>query len=215
MENRDYVKHHCDHYEGHRYEQMNNRKYGDREVDLAWNDTRLVAGKDPLTMGHNNSGRSVGGGTVHFTGVFYRFHASDFKVRTLDGVGEDWPITYQDLEPYYTKIEHDIKVSGPKKFPWGEFHGPYPYPEREPISANAQVFRRGCEALGIASTVAPLAILSAPFDGRPPCTNRGFCNQGCLPNAKYSALIHHTAAMTYMPNLMKRFGFTKVLPSWQ
>lgn len=45
--------------------------------------------------------------------------------------------------------------------------------------------------LVIKSTVAPLAILSAPFDGRPPCTNRGFCNQGCMPNAKYSALIHH------------------------
>jgi len=239
MENRDFVKHHCDHYEGHRFDQMNNRKYGDREVDicivgagaagsvlayelskaglevvvidagpfwnpqsdfasdelamrqLAWNDTRLVAGKNPLTMGHNNSGRGVGGGTVHFTGVFYRFHASDFKVRTLDGVGEDWPITYKDLEPYYTRIENDIKVSGPKKFPWGEFHGPYPYPVRNPISANAQVFRRGCEELGIRSTVAPLAINSAPFDGRPPCTNRGFCNQGCMPNAKYSALIHH------------------------
>ncbi len=55
-----------------------------------------------------------------------------------------------------------------REFPWGAFHGPYPYPEREPISANAQVFRKGCKKLGIRSTVAPLAILSAPFDGRPP-----------------------------------------------
>lgn len=158
---------------------------------LAWNDTRLVAGKDPLTMGHNNSGRGVGGGTVHFTGVFLRFHESDFKVKTQDGLAADWPITYQDLAPYYDKIEKDIAVSGPKIFPWGSFHGPYPYPEREPISANSEVFRRGCEKLGIRSTVAPLAILSAPFAGRPPCINRGFCNQGCLPNAKFSTLIHH------------------------
>ncbi len=158
---------------------------------LAWNDTRLSGGQDALQFGSNNSGRGVGGGTVHFTGVFYRFHESDFKVRTLDGVAEDWPINYEDLAPYYGKIEQDIKVSGPRKFPWGAFHGPYPYPEREPISANAQVFRKGCEALGIRSTVAPLAILSAPFDGRPPCINRGFCNQGCLPNAKFSTLIHH------------------------
>ena len=158
---------------------------------LAWNDTRLSTGGDPIEFGSNNSGRGVGGGTVHFTGVFYRFHASDFKVRSLDGVGEDWPIGYEDLAPYYDKIEKEIKVSGPRHFPWGEFHGPYPYPEREPISANAQIFRKGCEALGIKSTVAPLAILSAPFAGRPPCTNRGFCNQGCLPNAKFSTLIHH------------------------
>lgn len=158
---------------------------------LAWNDTRLVAGNDPLAMGHNNLGRGVGGGTVHFTGVFYRFHESDFMVKTLDGVADDWPICYEDLDPYYEKIEKDVAVSGPKHFPWGPFQGPYPYPEREPISANAQVFREGCAKLGIKSTVAPLAITSAPFDGRPPCISRGFCNQGCKPNAKFSTLIHH------------------------
>ncbi len=245
MENKDFIKHNCDHYEGSRLNHLNNRKYGDIEVDvcivgagaagsllayelgkagmkvvvieagpfwnpqtdfasdelsmknLAWNDTRLVSGKDPISMGHNNSGRGVGGGTVHFTGVFFRFHESDFKVRTLDGVAEDWPINYNDLKPYYDKVENQIKVSGPREFPWGPFRGPYPYPEREPISANAEVFREGCEALGIKSTVAPLAILSAPFDGRPPCINRGFCNQGCLPNAKFSALIH------YVPKAIK------------
>ncbi|WP_429162893.1 GMC family oxidoreductase [Desulfitispora alkaliphila] len=218
---------------------MNNRKYGDKEVDvcivgvgaaggvlayelskagldvvgieagpfwnpqtdfasdelhsysLSWQDTRLSTGSDPIKFGSNNSGRGVGGGTVHFTGVFYRFHESDFRVKTSDGVAEDWPISYQDLEPYYTKIENDIKVSGPRHFPWGSFNGPYPYPEREPLSANAQIFREGCEALGIRSTVAPLAILSAPFDGRPPCTNRGFCNEGCMPNAKFSTLVQH------------------------
>ena len=158
---------------------------------LAWQDTRLTTGNDPLDFGHNNSGRGVGGGTVHFTGVFFRFHESDFRVKSLDGVADDWPITYQDLEPYYDKIEQEIAVSGPREFPWGSFHGPYPYPEREPISANSQLFRRGCEKLGIRSTVAPLAINAAPFDGRPPCTNRGFCNQGCMPNAKFSTLIHH------------------------
>lgn len=158
---------------------------------LAWQETRLVAGKDPLRLGHNNSGRGVGGGTVHFTGVFLRFHESDFRTKTLDGVGEDWPITYQDLAPYYDKIEREIAVSGPSHFPWGAFRGPYPYPVREPISANSQLFREACEKLGYGSVVAPLAILSAPFDGRPPCINRGFCNQGCMPNAKYSGLIHH------------------------
>lgn len=237
-ENDDFVTHNCDHYDGHRYNALNHRKYGD-EADvcivgagaaggvlayelsragfkvvvieagpywnpqtdfasdelathyLAWQDTRFTTGSDPLDFGHNNSGRGVGGGTVHFTGVFFRFHESDFKVKTLDGVADDWPITYEALEPYYSKIERDIAVSGPKHFPWGSFHGPYPYPEREPISANAQLFRRGCERLGVRSTVAPLAILSAPFEGRPPCINRGFCNQGCLPNAKFSTLIHH------------------------
>jgi choline dehydrogenase-like flavoprotein len=158
---------------------------------LAWQDTRLTTGNDPLEFGHNNSGRGVGGGTVHFTGVFLRFHASDFKTKTRDGVGVDWPVDYPDLAPYYDQVEKEIAVSGPKHFPWGEFPGPYPFPVRDPLSANAQLFRKGCAKLGIRSEVAPLAILSAPFDGRPPCINRGFCNQGCLPNAKFSTLIHH------------------------
>jgi choline dehydrogenase-like flavoprotein len=158
---------------------------------LGWQDTRIVTGKNPLQLGHNNSGRGVGGGTTHFTGVFLRFHDSDFRTKSMDGVGEDWPITYHDLAPYYDKIERDIAVSGPKHFPWGNFNGPYPYPEREPISANSEMFRIGCEKSGIRSVVAPLAINSAPFDGRPPCINRGFCNQGCMPNAKFSTLIHH------------------------
>ncbi len=158
---------------------------------LGWQDTRIVSGQNPLQMGHNNSGRGVGGGTTHFTGVFLRFYESDFRTRSIDGVGEDWPISYEDLEPYYDRIEREIAVSGPKHFPWGPFNGPYPYPEREPISGNAEIFRIGCEALGIESSVPPLAIISAPFDGRPPCINRGFCNQGCMPNSKFSTLIQH------------------------
>ncbi len=159
--------------------------------DLGWQDTRIVDGGNPLTMGHNNSGRGIGGGTTHFTGVFLRFHESDFKTKSIDGVGEDWPIHYKDLEPYYSKTEREIAVSGPRHFPWGNFHGPYPYPEREPLSPNSYMFQKGCDALGIRSSVAPLAILSAPFEGRPPCINRGFCNQGCMPNSKFSTLIHH------------------------
>jgi len=158
---------------------------------LGWQDTRMVSGNQPLQLGHNNSGRGVGGGTTHFTGVFLRFHESDFRTRTVDGVGEDWPLSYADLARYYDKIEKEIAVSGPKHFPWGAYRGPYPYPEREPISANAELFRIGCEKLGIRSVVTPLAINSAPFDGRPPCINRGFCNQGCMPNAKFSTLVHH------------------------
>jgi choline dehydrogenase-like flavoprotein len=160
-------------------------------TSLGWQETRIVDGQNPLMMGHNNSGRGVGGGSLHWTGVTLRFHDADFNARTLDGVAENWPINYWDLEPYYHRIEREIAVSGPKYFPWGEFHGPYPYPEREPLSPNAYLFRNGCEKLGIESVVAPLSILSAPFEGRPPCINRGFCNQGCMPNSKYSSLIVH------------------------
>ncbi|MEI3607189.1 GMC family oxidoreductase [Pseudogracilibacillus sp. SE30717A] len=158
---------------------------------LGWQETRIVGGGHPIQLGHNNCGRGVGGGTTHFTGVLLRYFESDFQTKTIDGVGEDWPIRYKDLRPYYDKIEKDIAVSGPKDFPWGAYHGPYPYPSRDPISSNSQMFRIGCEKLGIRTVVPPLGINSAPFDGRPPCTNRGFCNYGCMPNAKFSTLVHH------------------------
>lgn len=128
---------------------------------------------------------------MHFTAVFLRFHDADFKAKTMDGIADDWPISYEDLEPFYARTEKEIAVSGPKHFPWGNYRGPYPYPEREPLSPNAYMFMNGCEKLGIRSSVAPLAILSAPFEGRPPCINRGFCNQGCMPDAKFSTLIVH------------------------
>ena len=233
------VRHHCDHYAGHRHDHLNQRKYGEQEVDvcivgagaaggvlaqrlaeagmstvvveagpfwdpatdfasdelamqsLGWQDTRLVGGGNPLQLGHNTCGRGVGGGTVHFTGVFLRFHRSDFRTRTEDGVGVDWPLAYEDLDFHYRQIEHEVAVSGPARFPWGPYSGPYPYPARAATSPNAQVFERGCAALGIQSSVPPLAILSAPHEGRPPCINRGFCNQGCKPNAKFSTLIQH------------------------
>ncbi len=165
---------------------------------LAWTDLRLVDGQNPLKLGHNNSGKGVGGGTQHFTGVALRLHPSDFRVKSEDGVADDWPVTYDDLAPYYEKIEYETAVSGPKDWPWGGPRGPFRYPERNPVSANAEVFMLGCERLGIRSRVVPTFILSAPFEDRPPCTNRGFCNQGCIPNAKFSTLI------TYIPKAVER-----------
>src|SRR5690606_17737534 len=158
---------------------------------LGWQQTRLVAGDDPLKLGHNNSGRGVGGGTTHFTGVFLRFHESDFKTYSVDGVGVDWPLEYRDLEPYYTRIEKEVAVSGPRYFPWGPFRGPYPYPERDRLSANAWVFRKSCEKQGIGTVTAPHATLSDRVERLPPCVTPGFPTHARMPNSKYSSLIHH------------------------
>jgi choline dehydrogenase-like flavoprotein len=67
---------------------------------LYWNDLRITGGSEPLEFGANNSGKGVGGSTVHYAGFCPRFHPSDFRVRTLDGVAVDWPMSYEDLEPY-------------------------------------------------------------------------------------------------------------------
>lgn len=164
----------------------------------AWREKRITAGANPLKLAKNNSGRGVGGGTVHFNGVALRLRENDFRTYTEDGVGADWPLTYDDLAPYYDKIERETAVSGPRDWPWAPKRPPYPYPARNPLSGPAMIFRHGCAKLGIESVPAPLFILSAPFDGRPACTNRGFCVQGCMVNAKFSTLI------TYIPRAQKQ-----------
>ena len=93
---------------------------------LYWNDLRITGGEDPLSLGENNSGKGVGGGSVHWAAFTPRFHPSDFRVHSEDGVGADWPIAYDDLKPYYELLEREMPVAGPAYFPWGEPHG-YPY----------------------------------------------------------------------------------------
>src|SRR4030065_315885 len=65
---------------------------------------RAYGGKDPI---HVMSGFGVGGGTLVWSGVTPRYHEQDFRIKTLDGVGVDWPITYDDLAPYYDRVERD------------------------------------------------------------------------------------------------------------
>ncbi len=66
---------------------------------LYWNNLRITGGENPLTLGENNSGQGVGGGTVHWAGFTPRFHPSDFRVYSEDGVGADWPISYGTSSP--------------------------------------------------------------------------------------------------------------------
>ncbi len=157
---------------------------------LYWNDLRITGGEDPITLGANNSGRGVGGGSVHWAGFTPRFHPSDFRVRSEDGVAEDWPISYDELKPYYALMEREIPVSGPAYFPWGDPHG-YPYGPH-PIGGVASSLVTGCTAMGIPVVAGgPVAINAGSHADRPHCIYRGFCIQGCKVGAKQSTLYSH------------------------
>jgi choline dehydrogenase-like flavoprotein len=155
---------------------------------LSWTEPREIGGSDPVPLGSNNSGRGVGGSMVHYAGYTPRFHPSDFRTRTNDGVGADWPIDYADLKPYYEQLEAELPVSG-ERWPWGDPHS-YPY-RPHPVSGNGETFQRGAVACGITPKVGPVAITSGRFGKRPHCIYRGFCLQGCKVNAKASPLITH------------------------
>src|SRR5581483_1958046 len=157
---------------------------------LYWNDLRITGGEDPLAFGENNSGKGVGGGSVHWAAFAPRFHPSDFRVYTEDGVGADWPISYEELKPYYELLEREIPVAGPAYFPWGDPHG-YTYGPH-PMGGVGDVLIRGCSKLGIrVSAGGPVAILEGSHGDRPHCIYRGFCIQGCKVGAKASTLVTH------------------------
>jgi len=140
-------------------------------------------------------GRLVGGTSVHFTANFWRFHEIDFVERSkfgpIAGTGfTDWPITYADLEPYYTKVEWEIGVSGlagasPFDPPRSK---PYPMPPL-PTKCSGVIFEQAARKLGWHPFPAPMAILSQPRAGRSACINCGFCLAfGCEVGAKSSSL---------------------------
>jgi len=166
---------------------------------LYWTDLRITGGEHPLSLGENNSGKGVGGGSVHWAAFAPRFHPSDFRVHTEDGVGADWPISYDDLKPYYELLEREIPIAGPAYFPWGDPHG-YPYGPH-PMGGVGNSLIRGCTKLGIrVSAGGPVAILSGSRGDRPHCIYRGFCIQGCKVGAKASTLI------THVPNALESGG---------
>jgi choline dehydrogenase-like flavoprotein len=155
---------------------------------LYWTEPRVIGGSDPVPLGSNNSGRGVGGSTVHYAGYTPRFHPSDFETYRRDGVGADWPISYDDLRAYYEDIEEELPVAG-QDWPWGD---PHTYPHSpHPVSGLGDLFLRGCQRLGIDVRVGPVAITNGVMGRRPHCIYRGFCIQGCKVNAKASTLITH------------------------
>lgn len=128
---------------------------------------------------------AVGGSTIHWQGLFPRFHPSDFKVRTLDGIADDWPISYWDLEPYYNFNDTMLGVSGLA----GDPANP-PRPERPtpplPLGKMGRTLAKGFEKLGWHWWVSDHGIISVPYKDRSPCMLHGKCMFGCPMGAKAS-----------------------------
>ncbi|MGI4823761.1 MAG: GMC family oxidoreductase [Janthinobacterium lividum] len=169
---------------------------------LFWNDERLAAGADPLAMGKNNSGTGVGGSTLHYTAYTPRPLPDDLHLKRDFGQGEDWPLEYSDLAPYFEEVEQFLGISGPTPYPWGPARPKgYALPPL-PLNSAAQLMLRGAEKIGIKTSPAANAALSAPYfqEGvgwRQACTNRGFCQAGCSNGAKASMDV------TYIPLAVK------------
>src|SRR6187402_2650788 len=152
--------------------------------------------------------RMLGGRTNHWGRISLRFGPDDFRGKTLDGLGDDWPISYDDVAPYYDKIDDLIGVFGSneglRNHPDGRFH-PAPKPRCYEL-----LVKQASDKLGITCIPSRLSIITKPLPGRQACHYCGQCNRGCTVKANFSspdvliAPALETGRLTLLTNSMAR-----------
>ncbi len=142
------------------------------------------------------NGNMVGGATNLMSGFFHRLKPEDFRLKTEFGAIQDanvvdWPISYEDLEPYYTMVENIVGISGeikphPFQEPRSSKDFPYPPTQEHPITGFID---SACDAMNLNSLRTPRAILSTPqLNARNSCEYSGYCGSyGCASGAKGSS----------------------------
>lgn len=138
----------------------------------------------------------VGGGTVLYAAHFPRLHPSDFKVRTLDGVADDWPVDYETLAPFFAENDQIMGVSGlagDTAYPPGKV----PVMPPGPLGRSGHRLAQAFNSLGWHWWPCDLAIATQEHEGRAPCINLGACISGCAQGAKGSVDV------TYWPRALR------------
>lgn len=145
---------------------------------------------EPYTVGDGSlfqwfRSRIIGGRTNHYGRMSFRFSDYDFKPYSRDGLGWDWPISYEDIAPYYDKAEAFIGVTGSKEgirsAPDGVFEDP------PPAKVHELLIKKSCEKLGIPCIPNRRAVITKSRRGRPACHYCGQCGRGCVTASNYSS----------------------------
>jgi choline dehydrogenase-like flavoprotein len=165
---------------------------------------------EPYTSAPGNTfdwfrSRMLGGRTNHWGRISLRFGPHDFQRKTLDGLGDDWPITYDDVKPYYDKIDRFIGVFGANlpnmpNEPDGIFMPP-PQPRCYEL-----LIKQASDRLNIPCVPSRLSILTKPLNGRPACHYCSQCGRGCATHSNFSS------PSVLIPPAMKT-GRLKIIPS--
>ena len=152
--------------------------------------------------------RVIGGRTNHYARVQLRYSDYDFKPKSMNDVGWDWPIGYDDVAPYYDKAERLIGVTGRpeglRSAPDGIFQRPAPFKVHE------ELIYRSCAKLGIKASSSRHAVITSPLNGRPGCIYCGQCGRGCRFGSNYASTYvqifpaMRTGNVTVLPNAMAR-----------
>ncbi len=157
------------------------------QEDIAWKfePWRYETEGDDLRL-NTFAVRKLGGSSVAWGAVTPRFLENDFRMKSRYGVGEDWPLSYEDLEPHYGKAEWFMGVSGAAG---DSFNGPrsHPFPMPGfPMGETDLFVKEACEKIGIEVHSVPSARNSVPFRGRSRCINYAIC-RACPNGALFSS----------------------------
>lgn len=136
--------------------------------------------------GMQSRSMQVGGLAMHWGGVTPRFSPEDFHIKSMFGVHEDWPLSYEDLDPFYQEAEERIGIAGEQGPPELDPRGrPFPQPAL-PLSYNLALLKSWAASAGITTWSQPSAKNSIPHRGRPACCRNDTCFPSCPIGAKYS-----------------------------
>jgi glucose dehydrogenase len=154
--------------------------------------------------GQQSRSMQVGGQAMHWGGVTPRFGPEDFRLGSLYGVADDWPLTYEELDPYYQEAEERMGVAGGQgPSDLDPRARPYPLPEL-PLSYNLSHLREWGERAEIPFWSQPSAKTSVPYRGRPSCCRQDTCFPSCPIGAKYAPDVTWTA--------LRRVGRVELIP---
>ena len=151
---------------------------------------------------------------MHHYACWFRLHPEDFETKSRFGKGLDWPLSYTELRPFYDQIQKEIGISGDAEQEiWRPEGEAYPMPPLQ-VFNQGRIIARGFEKLGMRTAALPMAINSAPYNGRPACVYDGWCDAGCpiyalgnplavyLPQAfkAGATIVHHSAVTRVLTN---------------
>ena len=152
--------------------------------------------------------RMLGGRTNHWGRISLRFGPYDFRRRSMDGLGDDWPIGYDDLKPYYDRVDTLVGLFGTKENLPNEPDGIFQPPPRP--RCYELFVKQACDRLRVTCIPARLSILTQPLNGRPACHYCGQCGRDCATRSNFttpSVLLPPalaTGKLTILPNAMAR-----------
>jgi choline dehydrogenase-like flavoprotein len=152
--------------------------------------------------------RMLGGRTNHWGRISLRFGPNDFRRKSLDGLGDDWPITYDEIKPYYDRVDDLVGIYGSKEGIFNEPDGNF-LPAPKPRCYELLV-KQAADKLKVTCIPSRLSILTRPHNGRPACHYCGQCNRGCRTNSNFTSTnvlilpAQQSGKLTVVANAMAR-----------